>query len=104
MTGIVPQVVVGLDLRQHLAAVAAGQVEVEQDEVGAGGVGVLALAAQVGERLAAVAHDVEAVVQVLLERLPGHQDVAGVVFHQQDVDDARFGGDHGAGSPGEQAT
>ena len=96
MTGIVRRSGVGLDLRQHLAAVAAGQVEVEQDQVGPGGVGVLALAAQVGQRLAAVADDVEPVVQVLLERLAGHQHVAGVVLDQQDVDDARFGGDHGA--------
>ena len=35
-----PQLGVGLDLRQHLAAVLAGQVQVQQDQVGPRGVGV----------------------------------------------------------------
>ena len=51
-TGMLAQVRVVLDLREHLAAVAAGQVEVEQDQVGPRRVGVLALAAQEGQRLA----------------------------------------------------
>src|SRR5689334_12569775 len=45
------EVVVVLDLGEHLPAVAARQVEVEQDQIGAYGVRVLPLAAQVGQRL-----------------------------------------------------
>ena len=81
------QLRVGLDLRQHLAPVAAGQVEVEQDQVGPGHVRVRRLLAQVGQRLGPVGDDVEPVVQVVLEGLPGHQHVSRVVLDQQDVDD-----------------
>ena len=48
------QLVVGLDLGQHLAAVLLRQVQVQQDQVRARRVGVLALAPQERDRLDAV--------------------------------------------------
>src|SRR5258705_3252062 len=45
------QLLVRLDFLEHLPAVAAGQVEVQQHQVGPHGVGEPALAAEVGERL-----------------------------------------------------
>ena len=64
------QIGVRLDRREHLAAVDARQVEVEQDEVGPRRVGVLALVAQERHRLHAVGHHVQGVVDlVVLERL-----------------------------------
>src|SRR5262249_11666881 len=81
------QVLVLFDLGEYLAPVDPGQVEVEQHEVGARRVGVLALPPQVGQGLLAVAHDVERVADlVLLERLLGHEDVARVVLDQQLLD------------------
>jgi hypothetical protein len=84
-----PQLLVALDLLQHLAAVPPGEVEVEQDEVGQDDVLVLALLAEVGERLRAVGHHGEPVAEfVLLERLLRHQDVARIVLDEQHLDRA----------------
>jgi hypothetical protein len=85
--GIVRRSVV-LDLGQHLAAVLAGQVEVEQDEVRARRALVLALAAQELDRLHAVGDDAQRVVDlVVLEGLADEDDVPRIVLHEQDLDD-----------------
>src|SRR3954451_8062710 len=95
------QLGVVLELGQHLAAVAAREVQVEQDQAGPRRVGVLALLAQELQRLLAVVDDVEAVADlVVLERLLGHQDVAVVVLDQQHVDNVeRDGFSHRCRSP-----
>src|SRR4051795_3342195 len=49
-----------------LAAVPAGQVEVEQDEVGADRVRVLALAPEIGQRLGAVGDHGQPVAELVL--------------------------------------
>src|SRR5699024_9419493 len=75
------------DLLEDLAAVLARQIEVEQDQVGAGSVDELALTAQETESFDAVGNHVQPVAHlVFLERLLGHQDVAGVVLDQQHLD------------------
>ena len=77
---------IGLDLGEHLQAVQARQVEVEQDQARAGRVGVVAGPAQELQRLLAVGHHVQHVAQlVVLERFPGHQDVPRVVLDQQHI-------------------
>ncbi|GAA3408012.1 hypothetical protein GCM10018952_03560 [Streptosporangium vulgare] len=67
-----------------------GQVEVEQDQVGPGHVGVVALLAQEGHGLLAVVDHVQLVADLVeLERLPRQQDVARVVLDQEHVDPAQ---------------
>src|SRR5947207_1377965 len=81
------QRLVGLDVLQHLAAVLLRQVEVEQDDVRARRVRVLAAAVEKLHRLDAVLAPVELVVDLaFLQRLARQALVAGVVFHQQDLD------------------
>ncbi len=87
------QLRVVLDLGQHLAAVLARQVEVEQHEVGPRGGGVLVLAAQEPQRRLAVAHDVQLVCHLdLAHGLTGQAHVAGRVLDEEDADGA--GRDH----------
>jgi len=81
------QVRIFLDLGQHLAAVFAWEIEVEEDKVRANRLRVAALPAQEGQRLDAVGGDVELVSDLgLFERLDGQPDIAGVVFDEKDVD------------------
>src|SRR5208283_4616909 len=81
------QLVVLLQLGQHLQATAPWQVDVEQDESRARRVGVGAAPMQELQGLLAVGYDVQPVLDlVVLEGLPGHKDVALVVLHQQHVD------------------
>ena len=64
-----------------------GQVEVEEDQVGAGRVGVVAGAPQVGDRLLAVGEAVEVVEHLaVLECLLRDQRIARIVLHQKDLD------------------
>ena len=89
-TGIVRRSASSLTSARTSPAVLAGEVEVEQHEVGARRVGVLALAAQELERLDAVGDDVQRVVDlVVLERLADEDHVAGVVLDEQDLDDVQ---------------
>src|SRR4029077_18323478 len=77
-------------LREDLHAATPGQVDVEQDEPGARRVGVRAGPAQELQGLLARAHHVKPVLDlVILEGLPGHEDVAFVVLHQEYVDYSR---------------
>ena len=78
---------IGPDLLQDLAPVVLGQVEVEQDQVDPGSLGVLAALVEEVERLLAVARHMQPVADlVVLEGLAGHQLVAGVVLDEQDLD------------------
>ena len=88
-----PQVRVALHLGEHLAAVDAGQVEVEQHEVGPRRGSEVALLVEELERLDAVARDVQPRPRVrgLLERLLRQPDVGGVVLDEQDVDETAVG-------------
>jgi hypothetical protein len=73
------QVVVALDLREHLAPVLLRQVQVEQDDVGARRLGVLALALEEIDRLDAVLRPVQVVVDLaFLECFLGEAVVAGL--------------------------
>src|SRR4029078_11578249 len=82
------EVLVGLDLLEHLAAVLAREVEVQQYEVRPRGALVPVAAVEEVERLHAVGHDVQRVVDLVeLEPLLDQDDVAGVVLDEQDVDD-----------------
>jgi len=84
---------IALDLLQHLDAVQARQVQVEQHEPGPAGGGVLPLAAQEGQRLDSVADDGQLVGNlVVLERLSDQHDVAGIVLDQQNSDEFRIHG------------
>jgi hypothetical protein len=84
------QLVVLFQLLKHLQAAAPGQVDVEQDEPGARRVSVPVGPVQELQGLLAVAHHVQPVPDlVILEGLPGHEDVAFVVLHQQHVDYSR---------------
>src|SRR5205085_5703245 len=81
------EAVVGLDVLEHLAAVLLRQVEVEQDDVRARRVRVLAAAVEKLHRLDAVLAPVQLVVDLaFLQRLARQALIAGVVFHQQDLD------------------
>ena len=72
---------------RHLPPVPAGQVQVEEDEVGHGHVGMLSLPPQEGHRLLAIPGDVQVVADLAARQpLPGQIDVPGIVFHQQDLD------------------
>src|SRR2546421_2284655 len=83
----VPERLVVLDLFEDLPAVPPRQVEVEQDQVGPDRVRERSLQAQVGQRLDTVVdHPQRVVDQVLLERLPRHEDVAGIVLDEQHLD------------------
>ena len=74
---------------EHLAAVLARQVEVEQHELRPRGLCVEPLAAQEGERLLAVADDVQVGRQpAALEHLACEPRVGRVVLDQQDLDRA----------------
>jgi hypothetical protein len=82
-----PQVLVCLDLGQHLPAVAPGQVQVEQHQVGPHRVGVLALAAQVGQRLVPVGDHGQPVADLVLgEGLLRHEYVARIVLDEEHLD------------------
>ena len=59
-----PQPLVGLDLREHLLTVLTGQVQVEEDEVGHGHVGMLLRPPQEGHRLLAIPGDVQVVAEL----------------------------------------
>src|SRR6202034_4794410 len=84
------QGVVALDEGQDLPAVDPRQIEVEEDQVRAGGVRVLALLAQEGDGGLPVVDYVELVEDLrLVEGLAGHHGVARIVLHQQQVDAGR---------------
>src|SRR5215213_3046790 len=103
-----PEVRVGLDLGQYLAAVLLGQVQVEQDQVRMRGLSVLPLAPQERQRLDTVRDHAQVVVDPgVVERLAGQVDVGGTVLHEQDLDRRNAGGTsgpgliaHGEASPG----
>src|ERR1051325_8691263 len=81
------QALVGLDLLQHFAPVLLRQVEVEQDDVGARHLAVLAAAVQEFHRFDAVLHPVQRVVDLaLLQRLARQSLVTRVVLDEQDLD------------------
>src|SRR6266508_2191850 len=104
-----------LDLRQHLAAVDPGQVQIQQDQVGYGRVGVLTLVPQIRQSRDTVVDDGQPVPQlVLLERLLVHEDLDGnglrwnlghVAYSSADVSTGRSTGPAatGAGSTGSAA-
>src|SRR5690606_29317141 len=95
------QLRIALDLLQDLAAVVLGQVEVQQDQVGAGLVGVLAPLVEEVERLQPVADHVQVVAYlVVLERLPRDELVAGVVLDEEHFDGLADGGHEGDPSEG----
>ena len=78
---------VGLDFPQHLPAVLAGQIEVQQDQVGAGGVGVAVPLAQEVHRLDAVLDHPQPVPHLgLLEGLDRQPHVRLAVLDQQEFD------------------
>ena len=86
-TGMRHELRVGLQLLEHLAAVLAREVEVEQHELRARRGLVDALPAQEGHRLLAVADDVQVGREpAALEHLAGEPHVGGVVLDQQDLD------------------
>jgi len=77
---------VTLDLAEELAAVRAGNIEIEEDHIGARGVGVFAFAPQERQRLDAAAHGARLQIEPrFLEPLQRQADVCGVFFNQQDV-------------------
>ena len=80
---------VGFDFGQYFPPVLPGKVQVEQDEIGAFGLGVGAAAAQALQRLYAV-DDVRKLTARagLPERFHHQSRVSKVVFHQQNVDGA----------------
>jgi len=76
-----------LELRQQLAAVHAREIQVQQDQVWPRRALVRRLAAQHRERLLAVPRDLQPVGGGAgLERLAHQPDIAGVVFHDEDVE------------------
>jgi hypothetical protein len=82
------EVVVGLDLGQHLAPVLAREVEVEQDQVRPRGSREVPVPAQEVDRLDAVGDAVQPVADLVVgERLLDEDDIARVVLDEQDVYD-----------------
>jgi hypothetical protein len=75
--------VVGLDRCEDLASVPPGEVEIEQHEIGARGVGVGGLPVQEGQRRVSITDHVEPSGQRLGEPFLDHDHVPGVVFDQQ---------------------
>ena len=77
---------VALHFGQHLATVLLRQVEVQQDQIGPGSLGILPLAAQEGHRLHAVRGPVQPVVEAALSQGLGRQARVGrIVLHQENV-------------------
>ena len=76
-----------LNLRQDLAAVLFGEVEVEQNQIRTRAISVLALLPQEGHGLHAVGDDVDVIAQLaFLEGFLGQAHVPGVIFDQQKLD------------------
>jgi len=81
--GYLPQALVGLDLGQKFPAVFAGEVEVEQDQVGTRSIVETLLAAEKGEGFLAVRRHVQRVGQFAVPHgFPHEPDIPGVVIHQ----------------------
>ena len=82
--GIVFRLVILLDVSQNLAAIHLGQVEIQQDEIRARRVGVLALVPQKGHGLDAVGGHVQMDGRVgVAEGFLRQPDIAGAVFDQE---------------------
>src|ERR1035441_7675412 len=79
------EVVIGLDLRQHLAAILLRQVEVEQDQIGPRRRCKLAFPPEVGYGFDPIPGDAQIVPQpVRAERLPGQAHIGRVVLYEED--------------------
>src|ERR1051325_1709818 len=80
------QMLIGLDLLQHFAAVLLRQVQVEQDDVGARRILVLAALVQKLHGVDTVLRPVQLVIDLaFLQRLARQALIARVVLHQQDL-------------------
>src|ERR1700729_4000520 len=73
-----------LDLSEYLPTVEAGEVEVQQDEIGSGCVLVLPSPAEKFDCELTVVHNVEVVDQLAADQcLAGHEDVAGIILDEE---------------------
>ena len=81
------QIRIGFDLCQDLAAVVLGQIQIEQDQIRPRRVSEGGSPVQEVQGLLAVAHDMQGMADpVVLEGLPCHQLIAGIVLDEQHVD------------------
>ena len=85
----------GFDLGQDLVSIFSGHVQIEQDEVGPGSVGIYSILVQEGQTFNAVGGGVKVDVRPgLFEGLPREVDVVGIVFDEKDLDGPADGRAH----------
>ena len=81
-----PEVGILFDLGEDLAAVHPGHMQVQQNEIGSGGVRVRTFAAQKGHRLDAVFQMRDAVPDpAIAQSIDGQIGVVGIIFDQKDL-------------------
>lgn len=85
--GDAPERRIGLDLREDLAAILPREVQVEQDEIRPGGVGMRPRPQEEGQGGQPILDHVQAIPHLaLLEGFHGEANIAGIVLDQQDLD------------------